>query len=104
MHLSHRAACTDEDCRAACAQFTTVARFTIRGGNVCAICADEGDVIVMQAAEVHLDESIERFCANEIACAATCNQTRDLTNRAGGCWVQHYYVIEAGAVGKFFVE
>src|SRR5258707_14179840 len=104
VHLSHRATCTDEHRGAACAQFATIAGFTVRGGDVCAMRSDESDVIVMQATKVDLGESIERFCADKIACAASGDEACNLADNAGGCRVQYNDVIEANAVVHLFAE
>src|SRR6266487_4550130 len=104
MHLSHGSTCTDENSRTAGAQFTAITCFSIGGGNVRAIRTNKCDVIIMKPTKIHLDESIQRFCAYKITCTAPRDETRDLSDSIGRGWIEDHNVIETSAVGEFLAE
>src|SRR5215212_9509876 len=101
MHLSHRSARANEECRTTRAQLTTIACFAIGCRNVCTVISDEGDVIVMQATQVYLDKTIQWLGTNQVACAAACDKTRALAHTTCRGWIQDHNIVEANAVGQF---
>jgi hypothetical protein len=58
----------------------------------------------MQPTQIHLDKSVQWFCADKVACAAARNEARDLTYVTCRAWIEDDNVIEAKAVGEFLAQ
>jgi len=70
---------------------------SIRRSDIEGVVAHKRNVIIMETAKIHLNESIQRFCTYEIQSAAPCNQARNLTDKA---YVSSVVVDDAN--GRFF--